>query len=143
MKYVRPVSTEEVQAAYMPVTEYVDESGFNPDDMRHPRWCHPVVPEPRGPGELEKRLDELGIKWREYGGRDGIRASFDSSLIQVRMRLPHYDGSDPRDAWLYVARWPDKRGEYGYPTAAPQYCIRSDGRRTALGPLVGWISDHQ
>lgn len=143
MKYIRPVSTEEVQTAYMPVTNYVDESGFNPDDMRHPRWRHPVVPEPRAAGELEKRLDELGIRWREYEGLDGIRASFDSSLIQVQTLITDYDTKAQRPAWLYVPRWPDKYGEYGAPTAATQYCIRDDGLRLSLDALVSHLMTHR
>lgn len=137
MKYIGPASNEQVQAAYMPVTEYVDESGFNPDDMRHPRWCHPVVPDPRAAGELERRLDALGIKWREFGGIDGARSSFDSDLIQVPI------SQDGIVYWQCVPRWPDKRGEYGGPTIAPQYCIRSDGTRRSLDALLEFVAKHQ
>lgn len=106
----------------MPVSGYVDESGFNPDDMRHPRWLHPIVPENREePSELERALTEAGIPFDRYGGRDGIRASFDSALLYVARR--------------YVPIWPAKDGKYGC-AAAPQYCIRDDGWRGTLGEIV-------
>lgn len=132
MKHIRPVSTEEVQAAYMPVTDYVDESGFNPDDMRHPRWLHPVVPEGRAPGELEKALDVLGIEWEAFGGIDGVRASFDSDLILV---------GRAEGGRFYVPRWPDKSGEYGV-GSAPQYCIRNDSKRYDLPALLEFLKQH-
>lgn len=124
MKYIGPVSNETVQAAYMPVTDYVDSSGFNPDDMRHPRWCHPVVPEDGSPGELEKRLAELGVPFEPFGGIDGIRASFDSTLMRVH--------------GAYVPRWPDKLGNYSV-AYAPQYAIRSDSRRMNLEETIACI----
>jgi len=123
MRYIGPVSSDVVQSAYLAKDDYVDESGFNPNDMRHPRWCHPVVPEDGAPGELEKRLTELGIEWEPYGGRDGVRASFDSTLLRVSRPGTLAHG-------LLIPRWPDSEGMYGIGTA-PQYAIRSDmGRRT-------------
>lgn len=123
MKYIGPVSNEQVQAAYMPVTEYVDESGFNPDDMRHPRWRHPVPPtDPEAQSELERALTEAGISFERFGGIDGVRASFDSTLLKLE-RGP------------YVPRWPDKDGMYGIGWA-PQYAIRDDFWRGDLATLV-------
>ncbi len=121
MKYIGPVASEEVQSAYMPVTAYVDDSGFNPDDMRHPRWCHPVVPEDRSPGELEAVLTDRGIPFEHFGGIDGIRASFDSTLLWVR--------------GMYIPRWPDKDGVHGF-GFAPQYAIRRDGARRTLTEIL-------
>jgi hypothetical protein len=121
-KYVGPVSAETVQAAYMSVSEYVDESGFNPDDMRHPRWLHPIAAEdPDAETELEQALALRGIPFERFGGIDGIRASFDVTLLQAR--------------GMYITRWPAKDGKYGM-GYAPQYAIRNDGWRGSLAELL-------
>lgn len=128
MKYIRPASNEEVQAVYMPVTDYVDDSGFNPDDMRHPRWLHPVVPEDRGAeSDMELALRVSGVPFGRYGGRDGIRASFDATLLMV--------------AGAFIPIWPDKKGEYGF-AFAPQYAIRADGFRGDIDKIVAAAQKH-
>lgn len=124
MKYIGPVNTAEVQSAYL-AKGYVDETGFDVNDMQHPRWCHPVVPEDGAPGELEKRLTDLGIEWELYGGHDGIRASFDSTLLYLPKRR------------VWIPRWPAKDGKYGWGTA-PQYAIRDDMGRYDLDHILRW-----
>lgn len=85
-------------------TPYVDSTGFNPDDPRHPRWVWPVEPEDRTTGELEEELLARGIPFETVGGADS------HTLL-----IGHF----------YVQRWPGVDGRYGFGTA-PQYAHRSD-----------------
>jgi len=129
MKYIGPASFEEVSAAYMPVTEYVDSSGFNPDDPRHPRWLHPIRPDD-GSDAMIDALQAAGL--RVLDGADQFdtagRLNNPGSILGVGT-----PGADR--AICYVGRWPNKNGKYGC-TIAPQYCVRDDYASLTLEEAV-------
>lgn len=103
---------------------FVDETGFDVNDPRHPRWCHPVRPEGNAPGELEKRLEDLDVEFTIH-----------DDMLHVVVLWRHVNGDS---AWGlgWVPRWPDKNGLYGGPTVSPQYCIRKDDGRCTLDQLI-------
>lgn len=125
MKHIRDASVEEVQAAYMARDgwKYPGDE-FEPNDPRHPRWCHPVDP---GDGS-EPMLDALraiGVEPEQAPGAVVQITGNDSRLIFVRIN----------GTGVWLPRWPDKEGLYGI-GSAPQYAIRRDYGRHTLAEVI-------
>ena len=89
---------------------YVDETGFDVDDPRHPRWCHPVKPDDGS----EPMLDAVAPL--------GVPVTVWPTLLLVKC--------------YWVARYPDAKGMYGKPAVSPQYTIRRDCGRRSLHETV-------
>ncbi len=131
MNKIRDVASEEVQAAYCAVGNHQDSSGYDANDPRHPRWRHPVKPLD-GSEPMLDALRAIGFSpapdpYAWLTARHG-----ESALVCL--------GSG-RYGTVWVPRYPDSEGLYGWGTS-PQYAIRRDYGRRTLEEVVAAAREH-
>jgi hypothetical protein len=107
---------EELEAAESEeIMVVLDPEDLDPNDLNHPRWLHPIVPEGGGMGPVEVELARHALQPIWVGER----------MVQYMVRGRTY----------YVPRYPAKDGLYGFATA-PQYAMRRDHARHTLEAIV-------